>query len=306
MSKTLRKSFLVTTAAAALVTGLTIASAQTGGGGVKGGAGDHGMSQGQAGGGGGGGAERHQGPSSGGGAGHAQTQPGSLGTQGHTQRSETGQTGRAMGEERKALGEQKGTKQLGEQKGTKQLGEQKGTKQLGEQKGTKQLGEQKGNKGTSGQTTTQRRAGQTGFAQGGAQVLHRGGRDRVRGPGHVRNRGGHARITETTTLSSPASLAGLFYTRDVVCSHGRGSGSPRPLGSRVGSRRGPGFECVKIGTRSLRQRQIAAHITAQRMIARSAPSPSSPAPSARRFAALGPDCSARPSKPGDHAAYGHR
>ncbi len=50
MSKTLRKSFLVTTAAAALVTGLTIASAQTGGGGMKGGAGDHGMSQGQAGG----------------------------------------------------------------------------------------------------------------------------------------------------------------------------------------------------------------------------------------------------------------
>ncbi len=158
MSKTLRKSFLVTTAAAALVTGLTIASAQTSGGGMKGGAGDHGMSQGQAGG--GGGAERQKGPSSGGGAGHAQTQPGSLGTQGHTQRSETGQTGRAMGEERKALGEQKGTKQLGEQKGTKQLGEQKGTKQLGEQKG---------NKGTSGQTTTQGRTGQTGFAQGGAQ-----------------------------------------------------------------------------------------------------------------------------------------
>src|SRR6266567_628308 len=167
MSKTLRKSFLVTTAAAALVTGLTIASAQTSGGGMKGGAGDHGMSQGQAGG--GGGAERQKGPSSGGGAGHAQTQPGSLGTQGHTQRSETGQTGRAMGEERKAPGEQKGTKQLGEQKGNKQLGEQKGTKQLGEQKGTKQLGEQKGNKGTSGQTTTQGRTGQTGFAQGGAQ-----------------------------------------------------------------------------------------------------------------------------------------
>ena len=167
MSKTLRKSFLVTTAAAALVTGLTIASAQTGDGGMKGGAGDHGMSQGQAGG--GGGAERQKGPSSGGGAGHAQTQPGSLGTQGHTQRSETGQTGRAMGEERKAPGEQKGTKQLGEQKGTKQLGEQKGNKQLGEQKGNKQLGEQKGNKGTSGQTTAQGRTGQSGFAQGGAQ-----------------------------------------------------------------------------------------------------------------------------------------
>ena len=38
------------------------------------------------------------------------------------------------------------------------------------------------------------------------------------------------------------------------------------------------------------------------MIARSAPSPSSPAPSARRCAALGPDCSARPSKRGDRAA----
>jgi hypothetical protein len=43
-----------------------------------------------------------------------------------------------------------------------------------------------------------------------------------------------------------------------------------------------------------------------RMIARSAPSPSSPAPSARRYAALGPDCSARPSKPVDHAVYAHR
>jgi hypothetical protein len=38
------------------------------------------------------------------------------------------------------------------------------------------------------------------------------------------------------------------------------------------------------------------------MIARSAPSPSSPAPSTRRYAALGPDCSARPSKRGDRAA----
>src|SRR6266536_343931 len=38
------------------------------------------------------------------------------------------------------------------------------------------------------------------------------------------------------------------------------------------------------------------------MIARSAPSPSSPAPSARRYAALGPDRSARPSKRSNHAA----
>src|SRR6266536_2126365 len=39
-----------------------------------------------------------------------------------------------------------------------------------------------------------------------------------------------------------------------------------------------------------------------RMIARSAPSTSSPAPSARRYAALGLDRSARPSKRGNHAA----
>jgi hypothetical protein len=52
---------------------------------------------------------------------------------------------------------------------------------------------------------------------------------------------------------------------------------------------------VKIGTRSLGQCQITTHIAAMRMIARSAPSPSSPAPSARRWAALGLDCSARPS-----------
>src|SRR6266487_3293457 len=38
------------------------------------------------------------------------------------------------------------------------------------------------------------------------------------------------------------------------------------------------------------------------MIARSAPSRSSPAPSARRYAALGLDRSARPSKRGNHAA----
>ena len=41
------------------------------------------------------------------------------------------------------------------------------------------------------------------------------------------------------------------------------------------------------------------------MIARSAPWPSSPAPSARREAALGLDRSARPSRSGSHAANGH-
>ncbi len=53
---------------------------------------------------------------------------------------------------------------------------------------------------------------------------------------------------------------------------------------------------VKIGTRSLGQCRITMHIAATGMIARSAPSPSSPAPSARRYAALGLDRSARPSK----------
>src|SRR6266571_7983719 len=59
---------------------------------------------------------------------------------------------------------------------------------------------------------------------------------------------------------------------------------------------------VKIGTRSLGQCWITTHIAATRMIARSAPSRSSPAPSARRYAALGLDRSARPSKRGNHAA----
>jgi hypothetical protein len=42
------------------------------------------------------------------------------------------------------------------------------------------------------------------------------------------------------------------------------------------------------------------------MIARSAPSPSSPAPSARRYAALGLHRSARPSKADNHAANAHQ
>src|SRR6266568_8741951 len=54
------------------------------------------------------------------------------------------------------------------------------------------------------------------------------------------------------------------------------------------SRKKPCF-FVKIGTRSLGQCWITRHIAATRMIARSAPSPSSPAPSARRYAALGLD-----------------
>jgi hypothetical protein len=42
-----------------------------------------------------------------------------------------------------------------------------------------------------------------------------------------------------------------------------------------------------------------ANITATSIIARSAPSPSSPAPSARRYAAVGLDRSVRPSKIAD-------
>jgi NAD(P)-dependent dehydrogenase (short-subunit alcohol dehydrogenase family) len=48
------------------------------------------------------------------------------------------------------------------------------------------------------------------------------------------------------------------------------------------------------------------HIAAIWMIASSAPSPSSPAPSARRYAALGLDRSARPSKGGNHAANAYQ
>jgi hypothetical protein len=47
-----------------------------------------------------------------------------------------------------------------------------------------------------------------------------------------------------------------------------------------------------------------ADITAAVMIAWSAPSPSSPAPAARRYAALGLDRSVRPSKVGCHANDG--
>jgi hypothetical protein len=48
--------------------------------------------------------------------------------------------------------------------------------------------------------------------------------------------------------------------------------------------------------------RTATDIRARSMIAWTAPSPSSPAPSARRCAALGLDRSARPSKVADHAA----
>src|SRR6266571_3759563 len=104
MRRTLRNSFLVTTAAAALVTGITIASAQGPGGGGSGSGGSGGAErhQGPSGGSAGGGGERHQGPS---GGGRAE----SLGTQGRStaQPGETReQRGHAYGEERgKALGE---------------------------------------------------------------------------------------------------------------------------------------------------------------------------------------------------------
>ena len=51
----------------------------------------------------------------------------------------------------------------------------------------------------------------------------------------------------------------------------------------------------KVCTRTLGHCPITARIAALTIIARSAPSPSSPAPSARRYSALGLDRSARPS-----------
>ena len=58
---------------------------------------------------------------------------------------------------------------------------------------------------------------------------------------------------------------------------------------------------VKTGTRLYGQCPIIARIAATRMIARYAHSPSSPAPSARRYAASGLDRLARPSKQADRA-----
>src|SRR6266567_3928802 len=132
MRRTLRNSFLVTTAAAALVTGITIASAQGPGGGGSGSGGSGGAErhQGPSGGsaGGGGGGERHQGPS---GGGRAE----SLGTQGRStaQPGETReQRGHAYGEERgKALGEQKGTRQLGNEQRNEGLGRGERNERLG-------------------------------------------------------------------------------------------------------------------------------------------------------------------------------
>jgi len=134
MRQALRNSFLVTTAAAALVTGITIASAQGPGGGGNIGSGAATSS----GGGGGGGAERHQGS-----GGHAQ----SLGTQGRSG-AQTGETreqrGNAIGEERnergKALGEQKTNKQLGNKEQTERLGRSERNERLGRGERNERLG----------------------------------------------------------------------------------------------------------------------------------------------------------------------
>ncbi len=141
MRRTLRNSFLVTTAAAALVTGITIASAQGPGGGGSGSGGSGGAErhQGPSGGsaGGGGGGERHQGPS---GGGRAE----SLGTQGRStaQPGETReQRGHAYGEERgKALGEQKGTRQLGNEQRNERLGTTQRNEGLGRGERNERLG----------------------------------------------------------------------------------------------------------------------------------------------------------------------
>jgi hypothetical protein len=132
MRKALRNSFLVTTAAAALVTGITIASAQGPGGNMGGGGG-------AATSGGSGGVERHQGPS----GGNAQ----SLGTERRSggQLGETReQRGHAYGEERnergKALGEQKGNKQLGNEERNERLGTTQRNERLGRGEHNERLG----------------------------------------------------------------------------------------------------------------------------------------------------------------------
>jgi Protein of unknown function (DUF1236) len=129
MRRALRNSFLVTTAAAALVTGITIASAQgPGGGGSIGGGGGGGAERHQGPSGGGGGVERHQGPSGGGRAESLGSQGRSSGQLGETRE----QRGHAYGEERgKALGEQKTNKQLGTKERNEQLGRGERNERLG-------------------------------------------------------------------------------------------------------------------------------------------------------------------------------
>jgi hypothetical protein len=134
MRRTLRNSFLVTTAAAALVTGITIASAQGPGGGGSGGGGAE-RHQGPSGG--GGSVERHQGPSGGGRAESLGTQGRSSGQLGETRE----QRGHAYGEERgKALGEQKTNKQLGTKERNEQLGTKERTEHLGRGERNERLG----------------------------------------------------------------------------------------------------------------------------------------------------------------------
>jgi hypothetical protein len=180
MRQALRNSFLVKTAAAALVTGITIASAQGPGGNMGGGGGAATSS-------GGGGAERHQGPSGGGNAQSSGTERRSGGQLGETRE----QRGHAYGEERnergKALGEQRGmrdqnepgtrsstgtqTGETREQRG-RAFGEERNERGQvrGEQRGTRELRGERGH--AFGEERHERSRGSTGFARehGGRSV----------------------------------------------------------------------------------------------------------------------------------------
>ena len=161
MRKTVRGSLFATTAAAALVAGLTFASAQTGGGAgggtaTGGGGGHHEMSQGSS-----------------GGPGHAQSSGGSLNTQGHSQMqsgretserqpSSPGRSGKMTGEDRhergKAMGEQRGSQEHGLARGeerNEQLG--RGQNKTDKQLGNKERNERLGNKDRNERLGTQER-----------------------------------------------------------------------------------------------------------------------------------------------------
>jgi Protein of unknown function (DUF1236) len=160
MRNTLRNALLVTTAAAGLATGITLAAAQgvggerSGGGAMSGGASEH-----------------RQGPS---GGGHAQSTQGPSGAQ--TQGGTREQLGGTRGERGHAQTERGTSQQLGgtrEQRGHA-FGEERneGGKALGEQKGTKQLsqgrGESKerfGREDRGERFGTTRETGRTGFAR---------------------------------------------------------------------------------------------------------------------------------------------
>ncbi len=153
MRNTLRNALLVTTAAAGLATGITLAAAQGMGGAGTGGGGAATSGEHRQGPSGGGHAQSTQGPS---GGGHAQTQGGTT----HEQLGGTRERGHAFGEERNERG-----KPLGEQKGTKQLGQSRDERheRFGREDRGERLGKSREERGERFGTT--RESGRTGFAR---------------------------------------------------------------------------------------------------------------------------------------------